>query len=134
MSRTQVFKVNPTILPANVSVVLPDPGGAQVKVPITATVIEAVLNLTDANKLSVGLSIQFQTFFSVDGVAWTLGNEFTWNSYGPAGLTVRDPDGTVRVNPDPRLQISVANHHGDFIHVTILCSSSVSAGATVSVF
>lgn len=93
---------------------------------------ELVLN--DADKLSVGISLVMSFWFSVDGMAWPSlpANQTTWTSYGPAGLTVVDPDGTVRVNPNPRVQLGMIGHAGQFLRGRLDLSQALKVGVLVT--
>jgi hypothetical protein len=105
-------------------------GGA---VPANLQSLTVAINLNDADKLAVGNSMILRSLFSLNGgTSWLLGNQTTWNSYGPGGFTVTDPDGTVRVNPDPRLQIGLTNRAGQLLRGEIVLPQALPAGATLS--
>lgn len=133
--KTGVFTANPTMVLGNTTLTLPDPAGNQLRVPVGIVSLETSLNLSLSDKLSDGLSITFGVYFSTDnGQTWQFANGFVWNSYGPGGLTVTDPDGTVRVNPDPRLHTNISERAGQLVRAVALTNRTVSAGLTVSVF
>lgn len=139
VAKTQVFQINPTGLIGGATYNIPAATGPQSKVPNTATIIEAEINLSEAEKLSEGLIIDFGIYFSNDnGQTWVFGNGQTWRSYGPNGLTVVDLDGTVRVNPDPRTQFNVnqpsATYRGWHVKFVVVANRGVQAGGTVRVF
>lgn len=134
-NKTEIIHANPVNLTGGVTVTVPPNVNPNAAIPQTASVIEASILLADGDKLSTTLSFVFTTSVSADnGANWRLLNSVTWNSYGPGGKTVTDPDGTVRVNPDPRLQIGVIPYRGQQIRFTVLPNRNVSAGGSIQVF
>jgi hypothetical protein len=135
VARNNLFTAPPTTLLPGVAVTVPAVVNQQSRVPNNANVFEVTVQLSDADKLSDGLEIVFGTYVSEDnGQTWRFLNGTTWRSYGPGGLVVNDPDGTVRVNPDPRLQIGVANYRGWHARLIALPNRAVTAGGTLTVF
>jgi len=112
----------------NQLVTVPAAGG--VVVPTTAPRgLRLVVNLSDADKLAVGKILDLSSFFSFDGGAtWQFVDGINWTSYGPAGLTVTDPDGTVRVNPDPALGVPLNNQTGQLMRLTYQAVGISTAG------
>jgi hypothetical protein len=92
------------------------------------------VTLDEADKLAVGKTLTWQFFVLADaGATPVFVNGSTWTSYGPGGLTVTDPDGTVRVNPDPRLTCPIANHTGKLLRGVFVLSAALRAGVVISV-
>lgn len=133
--KTGLFVAPPTVVLGDVTLTVPDPAGAQLTIPASVTIIDSTLNLSNTDKLSVGLVFTFGVYVSTDNAqTWQFVNGFTWNSYGPAGLTVTDPDGTVRVNPDPRLHTNVSPYPSAKVRIVALASRTVTVGLTVQTF
>lgn len=124
-----------TIAPRAVTgtVTLPDPAGKQVTVPNSANDVILTVNLQTADKLSDGKTVSIQSWFSNDaGQSWQFINSTNWVSYGAAGSTIVDPDGTVNVNPDPRLFVPLNGLSGMLIRTVIAFGQTMTAGLTVS--
>lgn len=98
--------------------------------PYNSVLIE--IALSDADKLAVGRTILLNSFFSTDvGATWKFINGFTWNSYGPGGLTVTDPDGTVHINPGPRLFVPLNGVKGQLARIQYQANGLTTVGVTV---
>jgi hypothetical protein len=135
VARNNLFTAPPTTLLPGVAVTVPGIVNNQSRVPNNANVFEVTVQLNESDKLSDGLEITFGTYASDDnGQTWRFLNGTLWRSYGAGGLVVNDPDGTVRVNPDPRLQIGVAPYRGQHVRLIVLPNRAVSAGGTLTVF
>ena len=91
---------------------------------------QVVLDLAD--KLAVGKTLSLKFFFSPDGGAsWVFANGTSWTSYGPGGLTVTDPDGTVHVNPDPTLVVPLSTKIGQRVRGEFVLGQSTNAGMII---
>ena len=86
-----------------------------------------------ADKLVVGISLTVEFFFSPDGVNWIFANSTVWNSYGPGGLTVTAPDGTVLTNPNPKIQVGLSGRAGQQLRGTLTLTQAMRVGTVVSV-
>ena len=134
MAKTQIFSAPSTLVIGGVTTTVPDRAIPQDRLPNTANAIEVELTLSDADKLSVGLVIDWGVYVSPDnGATWKFIAGQRWTSYGPGGLTVTDIDGTVRVNPNPRAQIGVVPYRTWHSKGVILPSRNVSLGAIISI-
>jgi len=112
----------------NQLVTVPAVGGVVVP-PTAPRGLKLVINLSDADKLAVGKTLALSSFFSFDGEAtWQFVNGTNWTSYGPAGFTVTDPDGTVHVNPDPGLGVPLNNQTGQLMRLTYQAVEISTAG------
>src|SRR6266702_6997165 len=106
---TQLFSVPSVPVVNGLLTTVPAVGGVSVP-QNTYRSLKLVIGLGDADKLGIGNTLLLNSFFSSDsGATWQFINGFNWNSYGPAGLTVTDPDGAVHVNPDPTLYVPLNN-------------------------
>lgn len=90
--------------------------------------------LQDADKLADGKVLSWQFAFSSDGGAtWQFENGSTWTSYGPGGLIVTDPDGTVHVNADPTLYCPLDTRAGQLVQATLTLGQDLQAGALIEI-
>jgi len=103
--------------------------------PIASGLAYATLELpmNDPVKLSTGISIQAEIYFSSDGgTTWNFEGGMNWLSYGPNGYTVRDPDGTVRINPNPRLYVNLTAHAGHNIRCQAILPQNTQFGVLLT--
>lgn len=111
-------------------VTVPASGG--VAVPSQYVGVKIVIGLSDADKLAVGKSLQLNSFLSSDGGnTFNFVNGFNWNSYGPGGYTVTDPDGTVHVNPDPTLYVPLNQQTGLRAELQYIAQGLSTASVTI---
>ena len=130
---TQLASIASTPVIDNTLVPVPPSGGVMVQTtsPYNTILIEIVLSTSD--KLSDGKTLMLNSFFSSDGGStWQFINGFNWASYGPGGLTVTDPDGTVHVNPNPRLFVPLNGVKGQLLRVQYEAVGIATVGVTVS--
>jgi hypothetical protein len=128
---TLLFSRNSVALTDGQLVTVPASGGVAIPSQFTKSLI-LTIGLSDADKLAVGKTLQLSGFISTDGGAtFNFVNGFTWTSYGPNGLTVTDPDGTVHVNPDPRLFMPLNGQTGLRAQLTYLANGLSNAAVTV---
>ena len=103
---------------------------------VPSGVAEVIFTLTIdlADKLASGKSVRWGFEFSTDGGAtWTLGNQGTWDSYGPAGFIHTDLDGTVVSNPDPRISLALSDRVGQRLRGTLVLSNALRTGVVITV-
>jgi hypothetical protein len=97
--------------------------------------LKATFPVILADKLTAGKAFDIAAYFSRDnGVTWQVVNGTTWNSYGLAGYTVKDPDGTLHVNPDPTLYIPLNGAKGALVKLVITPRSNMTAGLLLETF
>lgn len=104
--------------------------------PVPANIRFATLEilLDTPDKLAVGNWLDIQSFFSPNGFdLYAFANGTHWVSYGPDGLVVTDPDGTVRVNPNPRIQVPLIDRQGQFLRCSTNLGERLNAGALVTI-
>ena len=114
----------------------PASGGVTVPTGFNYNTVQININLTEADKLSVGATLDLEVYFSFDaGANWQFAAGYlspnVWNSYGPDGLTVRNPDGTTDVNPDPRIYVALNGVTGQLVHIEYVAQGLSTAGLTL---
>jgi len=134
--RTQIVTVAPTTLINGARVRRPASGGVTVPTGFNYNTVQININLTEADKLSVGATLDLEVYFSFDaGANWQFAAGYlspnVWNSYGPDGLTVRNPDGTTDVNPDPRIYVALNGVTGQLVHIEYVAQGLSTAGLTL---
>ena len=103
-------------------------------VPSGVTEVIFTLTIDLADKLATGKMVTWGFEFSSDnGATWSLGNQGTWDSYGPAGLTYTDLDGTLVTNPDPRISLSLTDRAGQRLRGTLVLSDALRTGVVITV-
>lgn len=133
LTLTQIFSAPSVSVTNDVLRTVPPSGGASVP-QNTYKSLQVVIGLPLADKLAVGETLQLQSFFSSDaGANWGFINGFTWRSYGPAGLTLKNLDGTTLVNPDPTLYVPLNNvTPGMLMRIQYLAHGLSTASVTIS--
>lgn len=132
--------VAPTSLTNGVRVHLPPSGGVTIPQGFNYRSLQVLINLTTADKLMTGSTLELEVYFSFNGGAtWQFISGYpppplgggTWKSYGPSGYTVTDPDGTVHVNPDPTIYVPLNGVTGQLFRIEYVANALTTAGATV---
>lgn len=92
------------------------------------------LTIDLADKLSTGKTLAWGFEFSSDnGQSWVLGNQGTWQSYGPGGVSFIDLNGNLIVNPDPLIRIGLSTRAGQLMRGTLTLSDGLRTGLVISI-
>jgi hypothetical protein len=132
ITRTQIASRASVAIVDGQLVTFPVSGGVNIPTNTQFNTLIVDIVLSDADKLAAGKTLQLNSFYSADaGANWQFINGFSWNSYGPGGLTVTDPDGTVHVNPDPMLYVPLGNAKGNIVRIQYQANGLTNAGVVV---
>lgn len=130
VTRTQLLSV-PVALTDGTYVIAP---AQPVSLPVGAAfdAYELLLALADSDKLATGKSLDFRVERSDDqGVTWRFAEGVDWVSYGPAGLTITDPDGTAWTNRDPTIGIPSSDADDNALYRAQIKSAGIAAADLV---
>lgn len=124
-----LIDVPQSLRPGGLSISVPDPSGAQIRVPNNADFADVTVTVALADKLSTGKTVSWWVYYSADnGQTWTFSHGASWQSYGPGGYF---DSWTGTMNPDPKLSISLTSHRGERIRVVFLPAQDITAGLLV---
>ena len=134
--RTQITTVAPVALTNGARVRRPASGGITVPSGFGYSTVQIDINLTDADKLSVGATLDLEVYFSFDaGATWEFAAGYlspnVWHSYGPNGISGINPDGTTYVNPDPTIYVALNGVTGQLVHIEYVAQGLSTAGLTL---
>jgi hypothetical protein len=104
--------------------------------PVPADLVQAsfTIDIDIDDKLATGKTLAWGFEFSNDnGQNWTLGNQGTWQSYGPGGFTFTDLNGNVIVNPNPEIRLGLATRAGQLFRGTLTLNDAFRLGLVIAI-
>jgi hypothetical protein len=103
-------------------------------IPANILYLSLSVNVSLADKLSVGKSLTLDVQHSSDGgTTWSSLIGVGWSSWGPGGFHMVDKNGVAIDNPDPSCSLGPQQYIGDTFRIVVTLPQALTFGATVAV-
>jgi hypothetical protein len=127
ITRTALFSIVSVPVTNGQLVRVPATGGNAVPTNLGFNSVEIQVNLSTAVKEASGNTLSLQFYMAngqfIAGINWT--------SYGKQYIS-HNPDGTTTIDPDPAIQVPLANLLGQQVYLTYQANGIANAGVSVN--